>query len=62
VLFAYVSIASGKTQIVRRQVSGAVARTLRRAAPVKVRVTVRFSTDRGATVNAAATRMLRLAS
>jgi hypothetical protein len=39
-LFAFVKIPAGKTVVVSAKVSGAVARILRHAAPLKVEVTV----------------------
>jgi hypothetical protein len=59
VLFAYVSIPGGSTLIVRRGVSGAVARALRRAAPVKVRVITALRESGAAGRTQSAVRLLR---
>lgn len=61
VLFAYVDAPAGATVVVRGSVPGYVARALRRAAPVRVRVTASLSDAAGRAIDASATTLLRLA-
>jgi len=44
VLYAFVSIPAGRTDLVRRRMPPSVVRLLRRGTPVKVRVSARLST------------------
>ncbi len=62
VMFAYVSIPGGSTQVVARPVPSDVARTLRRAAPVKVNVTLQFNTGSGGSISGTASRELQAGS
>lgn len=62
VMFAYVSLPGGSTQTVTRSVPSDVARTLRRAAPVKVNVTIQFDTSSGGSISGSASRELQAGS
>jgi hypothetical protein len=62
VLFAYVSVPSGQTTVVTRPVNAAVARLLRRSAPVKVEVSASLTTPVSSPTGYGGVRTLRLAS
>ncbi len=62
VMFACVSIPGEATQTVARAVPSDVGRMLRRAAPVKVNVTIQFDTSSGGSVSGSASRELQAAS
>lgn len=62
VMFAYVSVPAGQTVVVTRPVNGAVARVLRRVAPVKVEVSASLSTAVSSPTGYGGVRTLRLAS
>jgi hypothetical protein len=58
-LFAYVTIAGGHTEVVSRSVPANAASTLRRAHNVKVRVGVQFSVSDGSSISDAGVRKLQ---
>lgn len=62
VMFAYVSIRSGSTEDVARSVDPDVARALRRAAPLKVNVTIQFDTSSGGSISGTVSRELQAGS
>ena len=60
VMFAYVSVPGGQTVIVKRSVSRAVYRALKRKAPITVRVITSLSKSGATAVTFTGTRTLRL--
>ncbi len=60
VLYGYVSADAGQTVLVRRSVPAYVADELRRAAPVKLVVSVKLKASTGQTITASAVTVLRL--
>jgi len=60
VMFAYLSIRSGQTVVVRQRVTGAVERLLLRKAPLSVRVVAAISVGTGKPVTNSGTRTLKI--